>query len=173
MVSSFAASVRRNHFGATRKPKILHRTIKSVVSGVSTSFQTHIWGEPTLDASGQSSLSLQQQLRCYKSVDPPPTKYHKVIPAKLMVHIYKETILTPEHSHRAADCRSLFLYHSIMRVLRNPQRGGISEHALCGRGSPNSTGKGASYGAAAGAYTCQTKCLQNPGRKKMGSRTPQ
>ena len=38
MVSSFAASVQRNYFCATRKPKLLYRTVKAAVLDVSTSF---------------------------------------------------------------------------------------------------------------------------------------
>ena len=37
----------------------------------------------------------------------------------------QETILTPEHSHQAADSRSLFLQHAIMQVFQKPQRGAI------------------------------------------------
>ena len=101
MVASFAASVQRNQFGATRKPKLLHGTVKAAVLGLSTSFRTHLWGEPTLDVSGQRSLGLQQQLRGYKSVDP-PTKHQKAILAKLVFHIYKK-----KYSHLSTAIRKL------------------------------------------------------------------
>ena len=56
LVLSFASSVQSNQFGATCKPKILHITVKSAILGVSTSFWTHLWGNLTLDVSGQRSL---------------------------------------------------------------------------------------------------------------------
>ena len=86
LVSSFAESVQRNQFGATHKPKLLRRTVKSAVSDVSTSFRTHLWVDLTLGASGKSPLSLQRQLQGYKYVDL-PTKHQKAIPAKLVLHI--------------------------------------------------------------------------------------
>ena len=90
MVSSFAASVRRNHFGKTRKHILLHGTVKSAISDVSASFQTQLWSNPTLDSSSQKPLILQRQLRGYKTLDP-PTKHQKDIPAKLVLHLYKRT----------------------------------------------------------------------------------
>ena len=89
-MSSFSASVRRNQFGKTRKNILLHGTVKSAILDVSASFQTHIWGDPTLDSSGQKSLFLQQQLRGYKTLDP-PRKHQKSIPEKLVLHLYKWT----------------------------------------------------------------------------------
>ena len=50
----------------------------------------HLWSDPTLDSSGQKSLILQQQLRGYKTLDP-PTKHQKGISAKLVLHINKRT----------------------------------------------------------------------------------
>ena len=89
-MSSFAASVRRNQFGKTRKHILLHGAVKSAISDVSASFRTHLQSDPALDSSGQKSLILQQQLRGYKTLDP-PTKHQKGIPAKLFLHINKRT----------------------------------------------------------------------------------
>ena len=100
-VSSFVASVKRNQFDATGKPKLLHRTLKAAVSDVSKSFRTHLWGDPNLDASGQISLSLQWQIRGYKAVDP-PMKHQKAIPTKLVFHIYKK-----KYSHLSTSIKQL------------------------------------------------------------------
>ena len=89
-MSSFAALVRRNQLGKTRKHILLHVTFKSAISDVYASFWTHLRSDPTLESSGQKSLILQRQLRGYKTLDP-PTKQHKSIPAKLVLYIYKRT----------------------------------------------------------------------------------
>ena len=88
-MSSFVESVRRNQFSATRKHKILHRTVKAAVLDISTSFRAHLWGNPTLVASGQSSISLQQQLQGYKSMEH-PVNHQKVIPSKMVFRICKK-----------------------------------------------------------------------------------
>ena len=62
-MSSFAASLQRNQFGTTRKKILLHIIVKSAILDVSESFQTHLWSDPTLEASGQKYLLLQKQLR--------------------------------------------------------------------------------------------------------------
>ena len=74
----------------TRKHILLHVTVKFSISGVSASFRTHLRSDPTLESSGQKSLILQQQLRVYKTLDP-PTKHQKAIPAKLVLQLYKRT----------------------------------------------------------------------------------
>ena len=89
-MSSFAASVRRNHFGTTMKQILLHETVKSSILDVSASFWTHLQSNPNLESSGQTSLLLQKQLRGYKTLDP-TTKHQKAIPAKIVLHIYKRT----------------------------------------------------------------------------------
>ena len=89
-MSSFAASVRRNLFGTTRKQILLLGTVKSVILDVSAPFWTHLWSDLTLESSGQTSLLLQRQLRGYKTLDP-TTKHQKATPAKLPPHIYKRT----------------------------------------------------------------------------------
>ena len=65
------------------------------------SFQTHLRGDPTLNASWQRFLSLTRQLRSYRAVDP-PTNHHKVIPANLVFHIYKK-----QYSHLSTAIRQL------------------------------------------------------------------
>ena len=90
LVSSFAASVRQNQFRKTRKQILLHETVKFSISDVSASFQTHLWSDPTLESSGQKYLTLQQQLRVYKTLHP-TTKHQKAIPEKIVLHIYKRT----------------------------------------------------------------------------------
>ena len=90
MVSSLAASVRRNQFGKTGKHVLLHGTVKSAISDVSASFLTHLRSDPTLESSGQTYLIILRQLRGYKTLDP-PTRHQKSIPAKLVLHIYKRT----------------------------------------------------------------------------------
>ena len=89
-MSSLSASVRQNQFGTIRKQIFLHGTFKSVVSDVSASFQTHLWSDPTLDSSGQTSLILQRHRRGYKMLYP-TTKHQKAIPANLVLLIYKQT----------------------------------------------------------------------------------
>ena len=64
--------------------------MKSFISDVSASFQTHLKSNPTQDSSGQTYLILQIKLRGYKTLDP-TTKHQKYIPAKLVLHIYKQT----------------------------------------------------------------------------------
>ena len=90
LVSSFAASVQRNQFGTTRKQILLHGTIKSAILDVSASFRKHLRRDPTLEASGQTSLLLQIQLREYKTLEP-TTKHQISITAKLILHIYRRT----------------------------------------------------------------------------------
>ena len=90
LVSSFTASVQRNQFDTTRKQIILHGNVKSAILDVSASFQTQLWSDQTLEASGQTSLLLQRQLRGYKTLDP-TTKHQKYIPAKIVLHIYRRT----------------------------------------------------------------------------------
>ena len=87
---SFAASVRQNHFGKTRKQILLHGTINSAISDVYASIWTHLRSNRTLDSSGRKSLILQQQLRGCKTLDS-TIKHHKAIPEKLILHIYKRT----------------------------------------------------------------------------------
>ena len=53
LVSSFAASVQRNHFGKTKKAKLLHGTVKDVISDISASFRTDLWSDPNLDTARQ------------------------------------------------------------------------------------------------------------------------
>ena len=89
-MSSFAASVRRNQFGTTRKKILLHRNVKSAISDVSAPFRTHLRSDLTLDYSDQKSLILQQKIRGYKTLNP-KTKHQKAIPEKLVLHIYKRT----------------------------------------------------------------------------------
>ena len=89
-MSSFSASVRRNQFGKTRKKILLHGTVKSAISDISTSLQTQLQSEPTLESAGQTSLILQRQLRGYKTLDP-TNKNQKAIPENLSLHIYKRT----------------------------------------------------------------------------------
>ena len=122
LVSSFAASVRRNQFGKTRKHIILHGTVKSTISDVSASFRTYLRSDPTLESSGQKYLILQQQLRGSKMIDP-TTKHQKAIPERLVLHIYKPTN-TPEHSHWSTDHKRIFLRHAVIQVLYYSLRGG-------------------------------------------------
>ena len=89
-MTSFSASVRKNQSGITRKQILLHGTVKSAISDVSMSFQTHLRSDPTLESSGQTSLIIQRQLRGCKTLDP-PTRHQKAIPANLVLHIYKQT----------------------------------------------------------------------------------
>ena len=89
IVSSFAASVQRNQFFATKKKMLPHGTVKSAILDVSASFWTHLPIDPTLDSSGQTFLISQRQLRGYMSLDP-PTKHQKAIPTKLVLHTYKQ-----------------------------------------------------------------------------------
>ena len=104
MVSSFSSLVQRNQFGATRKPKLLYGTIKSAVLGISMSFWTHLWDNPTLDASGESSLSLQWYIWGYKAMDP-PTKHQKDIPVKVVLHIYRK-----QYSHLSTAIRQMIAW---------------------------------------------------------------
>ena len=90
LVSSFAASVQRNQFGTNRKQILLHRTVKSNILDVSESFWMHLWSDPNLEYSGQTSLLLQRQIRGYKTLDQ-TTKHPKAIPQNLVLHIYKRT----------------------------------------------------------------------------------
>ena len=100
-MSLLASSLWRNQFGATRKSEIFHGTIKAVVSDIYASFLTHLWGDPTLDASGKMSLILQQQLQGYKVVYP-PMKHHKAIPSNMVFQIYKK-----QYSHLITDISNL------------------------------------------------------------------
>ena len=52
-----------HQFIKTRKKILLHGTVKSDISDVSTSFRTHLRSDLNLDLSGQTSLLLQRQLR--------------------------------------------------------------------------------------------------------------
>ena len=79
-----------NKFGTTKKKTLLHETVKSAISDVSASFRTHLWSDPTLESSGQTSLILKIQIRGYKSLYT-TTKYQKYIPSKIVLHIYKQT----------------------------------------------------------------------------------
>ena len=119
-MSSFAESVQRNQFGAIKKYKLLHRTVKAAILDVYASFRTHLWCYPTLDASGKISVVLKQQLRGYKSVDP-PTKHQKAIPGKLVFHIYKK-----QHSHLSTTIGQLiagdfFLGMRSCKYYKNPK----------------------------------------------------
>ena len=89
LVSLFAASVRRNQVGKTRKQIILHITAKSVILDVTASFRTQLRSDPTLESSGQISLLLQRQLMGYKTLEP-TTKHRKATQAKLVLHICKQ-----------------------------------------------------------------------------------
>ena len=89
-MSSFAASVQRNQSGKTGKHVILHGTVNIAISDVSPSFRTHLLSDLTLESSGKKYLIIQQQLRGYKTLDP-PTKHQKPILEKLVLHIYKRT----------------------------------------------------------------------------------
>ena len=51
LVLSFASSVQRNQFGAIKKFKLLHGNVKTTISGVSSSFRTHLQGDLNLYAS--------------------------------------------------------------------------------------------------------------------------
>ena len=93
-MSSFAASVQRNQSVTTKKQIILQGTVKSAILDVSASFRTHLWSDPTLDSSGQTSLILQRQLRGYKNLYP-TTKHQKSIPENLALHIYRQTNTDP------------------------------------------------------------------------------
>ena len=133
MVSSFTSLVQTNHFGATRKLKLLHGTIKSAVLDISMSFQKHLWGNPILDASGKSSLSLQWYLWGYKAVDP-PTKHQKDIPVKVVFHTYRK-----KYSHLSTSIRQMiagaFFFGMQSCEYPTTPKGGISKHTTCGRGT--------------------------------------
>ena len=89
-MSSFAASLRRNQFGKTRKQILLHGTVNSTISDVSASFRTHPRSNPKLEALGQTSFLLKRQLQGYKTLDP-TTKRQKYIPKNPVLHIYRQT----------------------------------------------------------------------------------
>ena len=89
-MSSLTASVQRNQFVKTRKQILLHGTVNSAISDLSSSFRTHLQIDLNLEFSGQTCLILQIQLRGYKTLDP-TTKHQKYIPAKLVLHIYRQT----------------------------------------------------------------------------------
>ena len=58
-----------------------------------------------------------------QSSEPPPHETPEVHPRQDGFTYLQEKVLTPENRHRKAGQRSLFLWHAIMQVLYNPQRG--------------------------------------------------
>ena len=89
LVLSFAASVRRNQFGTTRKQILLRGNVKSAISDLSAFFWTHLQSNRTLESSDQTFLLLQRQLRCYKEMDR-TTKHQKAKLENPVLHIYRQ-----------------------------------------------------------------------------------
>ena len=89
-MSSFSASVWIHDFDTIKKQTLLHGTVKSTISDVSTLFCMHPQIDLTLESSGHKPLILHRELRGYKYLYS-PTKHQKYIPAKLVLCIYKHT----------------------------------------------------------------------------------
>ena len=92
----------------------------------------------TLESSGQKSLIIQQQLRGYKTLDP-PTKYQKAIPEKLILHIYKRT---DTHLNIAIGQLISGAFSSACGHASNPlvPKGRTNAHALFRKGAYAFTG---------------------------------
>ena len=82
--------MQRKQFVTTEKQALRHGTIKFAILDLPVFFRMHLQSNPDLESSGQASLILHRQLRGYKYLYP-KMKHHKCIPAKLVLHIYKQT----------------------------------------------------------------------------------
>ena len=80
--------MQRNQFGITKKSKLLHRTVKFVVSDISASFQTALWSDPTLDASGKIPYPIESTTEL--QIIGLPNNHQKVIPENLVLYIYRK-----------------------------------------------------------------------------------
>ena len=171
LVSSFADPVRRNQLGKTGKHILLHGAVKSAISDVSASLQTHLWSDTTLDSSGQTSLILQRQIRGYKTLKR-PTKHQKAIPAKLVLNIYKRN---DTHLNTAIGqlITGAFLFGMRSCEYSTTPKGEENAHAFFRKATYASKENAENFPTTVGSSTELTRSPQYSTHRKMGSKMSQ
>ena len=70
LISAFAAAVRRNFDGTTKRSQLSHSTVRDTVGSVRTTFRINNLEDPGADGSGNQSLFIARQLKKYQDEDP-------------------------------------------------------------------------------------------------------
>jgi hypothetical protein len=90
ILSAFAGSCRRNHYGKTRKPTLSGKTVKATITHVRAAFRTNFRQDPALDKDKNMSLVLIRQLQGYVDTDP-SEKQQKALPLSVFKKLMENT----------------------------------------------------------------------------------
>jgi hypothetical protein len=89
IITGFAYSIRHNHHQTTTKSILTRGTVNAAISNVVQAFRQNLWPDPTLDASGQKSAIIVNQIKAYKNKDP-PTKHQACLPMKVWISLLND-----------------------------------------------------------------------------------
>ena len=79
IVSAFAAALRRNEQGKTKRDKLMGGTVSTTVHSICSVFRTNLRRSPIVDEHGKMALAYARQIKGYIAEDP-ATKHQKCLP---------------------------------------------------------------------------------------------
>ena len=90
LMSAFAASIRNNENGKTRRVRLHGTTVRAAISNVCSAFRSNLRRNPILESGGEKSLIFKRQIQGYINEDP-VRRHQKCLPMGVFRKLYSNT----------------------------------------------------------------------------------